>query len=209
MKQVDVCSVEGLPGLSLLETVYPWTHRELVVSRSAVAALLAIAPVLAAMLPDAEASDLPPSSLDPEARAGTITFEHRQRRVVACSAEKKGGELTCEPSDEPTDAGTSLTLVPVKESGALGQQDRRSSVSVRFESDPKPPPAEVQVSPGLWEIKWSGLKKRVALRVAEQDEFSVGLSTVSGACRKQGTRCVVNPAPVKRKVDVPASRRVQ
>ncbi len=177
--------------------------------RSTVTALLATAPVLVAIPLDAGASGLPPSSLDPDANAGTVTFEHRQRRVVACSAEKKGGELTCQANDEPMDAATSLSLVPVKESGALARQDRRSSVQVRFESDPIPPPVEVQVAAGLWELKWSGLKRRVQVRVAEGDEFDVGLSTVSGECRKRGARCVVIPAPVKRKVDIPASRRVQ
>jgi hypothetical protein len=179
------------------------------VLRSAVTALLATAPVLAAILPEPDASGLPPSSLDPEATTGTVAFEHRQRRVVGCSAVKKGGELTCRATDEPMDAATSLTLAPVKDSGALSHRDRRSSVQVRFESDPKPPPVEVHVAAGVWEVKWSGLKQRVRMRVADGDDFDVGLSTMSGECKKQGSRCVVVPASVKRKVDVPVSRRVR
>jgi len=179
------------------------------VLRPAVVALMATAPVLAALLPDEDAGGLPPTSLDPEATRGTVTFEHRQRRVIACTAEKKGGEITCRASDEPMDARTSLTLVPVRDAGALARKDRRASVSVRFESDPNPPPVEVQLVAGLWDFKWSGLKQRVRMRVADGDEFDVGLSTVSGACRKQGSRCEVTPGPTKRKVAIPASRRVQ
>ena len=177
--------------------------------RSSLTALLAILPALAATLPDADASGLPPSSLDPDATTGAVTFEHRQRRVVACSAEKKGGELSCKATEEPMDAATSLTLAPVKDSAALAQRDRRSSVQVRFESDPNPPPVEVRVAAGLWELKWSGLKQRAQMRVAQGDEFDVRLSSVSGACRKQGSRCVVIPAPVKRDVSIPSSHRVQ
>jgi hypothetical protein len=177
--------------------------------RSAIATVLASASVLAAVVSSAEPPPRPPSSLEPEQARGTVSFYHHHQRVVACAEERKNGKLVCKPKLESLDRGTALTVQPVGDRSNLAERDRRSAVAVRFEDEPSPQKVELELAVGVWELVWDGLQKRPRLRVGEDDEFAVKLSTVAGACNQVRSRCVVAPLAQQRSVSVPERCRAQ
>ena len=175
--------------------------------RSVSVALLGIAPVLAAISPGGAPSGRPPSSLEPKQERGLVEFSHDYQQVVSCTAKKKGDELSCRPKQERGDRGTSLRLRPVDADGALSDEDGRAPVRVRFEDETSPQTEEVELRVGAWEIDWSGLHRQERFRVGDGDEFSIGLSTVAGGCRKVRGKCVVTPAGRRRSVTIPPGHR--
>jgi hypothetical protein len=175
--------------------------------RFAAAALLLSASLLAATRPSAGPRGKPPSSLEPDQARGTVEFSHEHQRVVSCDERREAGEVVCKPKQESMDVGTALTLRPVDDAGRLSQEDRRSVVTLRFEDEPSPQKEEVELSVGTWELEWAGLRKRPRMRVAEEDEFKVKLSTLEGACKRVRSRCVVAPAAQRRTVSIPERYR--
>lgn len=172
--------------------------------RIAGAALLAFVPLLAAVPPRATGEPRPPSSLEPQEARALVTFTHVPERVAECATHRGKGTVTCEAKRERTFAGTSLVLEPVAYSGTLSDSDRRKPVKVRFDDDPGPQVQKVEVAVGTWEIKWGTLRPRPRLQVGEDDDPSIGLSTVAGSCRKVATRCQLSPDGIERTVSIPA-----
>ena len=173
-----------------------------------VATALIAAAALAAESPGRKPRERPPSSLEPGEVRGKVVLTHDHQRVVSCRGVSKRGRVSCQEEQEASEIGTSLQLRPVDPSGKLSKADRRVTVDVKLADAPNPQEQEVELAAGCWEVQWSHFTERARFVLADGDELSIGLFTVSGACQRVRARCVVAPATVKRRVQIPERHRV-
>ncbi|MCA9642559.1 MAG: hypothetical protein H6718_28995 [Polyangiaceae bacterium] len=160
--------------------------------------LLALAP---------SAGPNPPDSLDPNGPRSEITFTHKARRVLSCEA-KRSPKLTCKAKKDQVDPTTSVRLVPVRTPDITGEDQRRSR-SVTLSPDGAQARQAITLAAGVWELEWAGRKKHERFRVADDQPFTIKLSTTSGSCEARDNECRLDATKVSQTVSVPAGRMAQ
>ncbi len=143
----------------------------------------------------------PPSSLEPGAPRGEVTFSHVRERVTACTP--KG--LVCAADKRAADSRTSIHLVPVA-SPHLAGEDKRVPVDVAFPATGGTP-QEIELGAGTWELEWKDAGRRARFEVVDGDELAVRLSTQNGTCVRQKQECLLRASHTLRHVKLPKDRQ--
>ncbi|MCA9627540.1 MAG: hypothetical protein KC766_07740 [Myxococcales bacterium] len=146
----------------------------------------------------------PPDSLDPNGPRSHITFTHRHERVLSCEARKKP-KLVCRALKDEADPTTSVRLTPVRTPDITGE-DQRREVSLSLAPDGDEARREVDLAAGVWELEWAARKKHERFRVADDQPFTIKLSTTTGGCVAKNDECRLDASQVVRKVKIPRGR---
>jgi hypothetical protein len=142
----------------------------------------------------------PPSSL--QKPGAVVRFSHVHERVSSCKFRVHEGERVCvEQARVPAAAGIDFTLNP--EPGTLVSEPsaQREPLNVSLPNRPGTSAQEVPVESGNWTLSWDD--QRTLFHVDLQRNFSVQLSTLSGACMEEQGQCARHDDVTSRKVAIP------
>lgn len=169
--------------------------------RALVASFLMGGPLLA-LSPNA--GPKPPDSLDPNGPRSVITFTHKHRRVLSCTADHEP-KLVCKARKDQADPTTSVRLTPVRTPDITGE-DKRREMTVPLTPDGTEARQEITLAAGVWELDWAARKKHERFRVSDDQPFTVQLSTTSGRCVPKNDACDLDAGKISRSVKVPRGR---
>jgi hypothetical protein len=142
----------------------------------------------------------PPSSL--QKLGAVVRFSHLHERISSCKFRAVDGERVCvERARVAAGAGIDFKLSP--EPGTLVSEPsaQREPVNVSIPDHQGTSAQEVRVESGNWTLSWAD--QHALFHVDLQRNFSVQLSTLSGACVEEQGQCARHDEVTSRKVVIP------
>jgi hypothetical protein len=142
----------------------------------------------------------PPSSL--QKLGAVVRFSHLHERIASCKSRVVDGERVCvEQARVPAAAGIDLMLTP--EPGQLVSQPKaqREPVEVSLPNHQGTSALELRVESGNWLLSWAD--QHAPFYVDLQRNFSIELSTLSGACVEEQGQCSRHDEVISRTVTIP------
>ena len=161
--------------------------------------LLASVAVVAAMRPAfAELRQKPPSSLHKP--SALVRVVHTHDRVASCRPAPDG--TACREHRVTAMATTDVAFQPVASQLISVPEASRHATNLKLSGASGSAKGELRLEPGDWALIWED--QRSVIRVSEQLEFSIRLSSVSGVCILVDKTCQKSDGPVRRVVSIPA-----
>jgi hypothetical protein len=146
----------------------------------------------------------PPSSL--QKPGAIVRFSHLHERIAGCKFHAVNGERVCaEQTRVPAAAGIDFTLTPQPAQLVSEPSAPRNPVNVSLPNRQGTGTLELRVESGNWLLSWAD--QHTPFNVDPQRNFSVRLSTLSGACVEEGELCSLRDDVTARTVTIPPERQ--
>ena len=140
----------------------------------------------------------PPSSLHKP--SALIRVVHMHERVAGCQRTHDG--KACKEQRVASTATTEVAFQPVSNQLISAPQTTRHAITLKLTGASGSAKAELRLEPGNWLLLWED--QRAVIRVDEQRDFSIALSSISGTCISEKESCKKMDGPVRRTLRVPA-----